>query len=181
MDGDGDGTPGGVNNFWFRVADTAHTMFVDKASTGGTGSLGSITNPYTSISIALATAGPDSVVRIVGNGGADKNLATVGDNLSYNIGFDSQGRTLSDGSKFEIPKDVTVMVDAGAIIKLHGANIDVGSSAQGMTAAAARCRCWAPPAKNAQASRHWHRLHHVVLQHRHRHRPEYGQGNPRFG
>ena len=39
---------------------------------------------------------------------------------------------LSDGSTFEIPQGVTVMIDAGAIIKLRAANIDVGSSAQGI-------------------------------------------------
>src|SRR6185295_2676398 len=39
---------------------------------------------------------------------------------------------LSDGAKMEIPKGVTVMIDAGAVFKLRSANIDVGSSAQGI-------------------------------------------------
>ena len=124
LDGDRDGLAGGVNNFWFKVA---NTTFVDKSATGGTGALGSITNPYTRISDALAAAGQNSIVRIVGNGGADGNLATVADNLSYNVGFDNQNLPLSDGTKFDIPKGVTVMIDAGAIIKLRGANINAGS------------------------------------------------------
>jgi len=124
LDGDNDGVAGGVNNFWFKVAET---RYVDKASTGGTGSLGSITNPYTRISDALAAAPVGTIVRIVGNGGADGNLATVGDNAAYNIGFDAIGGALSDGTRFEIPRGVTVMVDAGAIIKLRGANVNAGS------------------------------------------------------
>lgn len=124
LDGDNDGLAGGVNNFWFKVGET---RYVDKTATGGTGALGSITNPYTRISDALAAAPVGSIVRIVGNGGADGNLGTVADNVSYNVGFDSIGGALSDGTRFEIPRGVTVMVDAGTIIKLRGANINAGS------------------------------------------------------
>ncbi|MBI3839748.1 MAG: DVUA0089 family protein, partial [Planctomycetia bacterium] len=134
LDADGDGAPGGVDNFWFRVADTAHTLYVDKANAQQFPN-GSLANPYTVISTALAAAaqlGPGTVVRIEGNSGADHILHTLTDNSSYNIGFDSLGNPLSDGSKFEIPAGVTVMVDAGAIIKLRAANIDAGSSAQGV-------------------------------------------------
>ena len=35
---------------------------------------------------------------------------------------------LEDGETFVVPKDVTVMIDAGATLKLRSANIDVGSS-----------------------------------------------------
>ena len=133
LDGDGDGTPGGVNNFWFRVADAAHTIFVDKAATGGTGPLGSITNPYTTIADAL------------GRGHARQRRAHRRQRrrrqepghrrrqplVQHRLRQPGQS-PLSDGSKFEIPQGVTVMVDAGAIIKLRGANIDVGSSAQGI-------------------------------------------------
>ncbi len=129
LDGDLDGVAGGVHNFWFKVAST---LYVDKAATSGTGALGSITNPYTTISSALAAAQQGTIVRIVGNGGADGMLGTVMDNLSYNVGFDSQNQALSDGSKFEVPKGVTVMIDAGAIIKLRGANVNVGTSQQGI-------------------------------------------------
>lgn len=124
LDGDYDGAAGGANNFWFKVG---NTIYVDKVATSGTGTLGSITNPYTRISDALAVATPNSVVRIVGNGGADNNLATLADNQAYNIGFDSINTALSDGTKFDVPKGVTVMIDAGAIIKLRGANVNAGS------------------------------------------------------
>jgi len=128
LDGDNDGTEGGVNNFWFKVADQARTIFVDKAATGGTGAAGSITNPYTRISDALAAAVADlSVVRIVGNGGDDGQLGTLADNLSYDIGFDSLNLPLSDGTKFEVPRGVSVMIDAGAVIKLRGANVNAGT------------------------------------------------------
>jgi hypothetical protein len=133
LDGDDDGSPGGVDNFWFRVASTAQTIFVDK-QTGVdpqilAGSSGSVTAPFNTIAFALLHASPNSVVRVEGNGGADNNLATTNDNLSYNVGFDSLGNALSDGSTLKVPLGVTLMIDAGAIIKLHGANIDVGSSA----------------------------------------------------
>ncbi len=150
LDGDMDGAPGGTYNFWFRVASTAQTLFVDKAAVAGAGTLGSITNPYTTISNALAVATPGSVVRIVGNGGADHNLATPLDNLSFNIGFDSLNRPLSDGSKLEVPQGVTVMIDAGAIIKVRGANIDVGTSAQGLDRSAGAVQVLGTPEKNAQ-------------------------------
>ena len=152
LDGDADGKPGGNYDFWFRVASTSQTLFVDKAATGITGTAGSITNPYRSIALALAAASSGSVVRIVGNGGADNNLATVGDNLSYNVGFDNIGRVLSDGSKMEIPRGVTVMVDAGAIIKLRAANIDVGTSEQGINRDGGALQVLGTTAKNAQGA-----------------------------
>ena len=40
IDGDGDGVPGGVYNFWFRTQTPANTLFVDKsAASGGTGAI----------------------------------------------------------------------------------------------------------------------------------------------
>ncbi len=137
LDGDGDGTPGGIYNFWFKVASAAQTIFVDKATgvdlpptlTNGAGTL---TAPFKTISFALGHATPGNIVRIEGNFGTTNNPTTpVANWLSYNVGFDSLGRPLSDGSTFQIPQNVTVMVDAGAVIKLHGANIEVGTLAQG--------------------------------------------------
>jgi hypothetical protein len=146
LDGDNDGAAGGVNNFWFKVG---NTIYVDKAATGGTGALGSITNPYTTINNALAVATAGSVVRIVGNGGADNNLATLGDNLSYNIGFDSINQTLSDGQRFDVPAGVTVMIDAGAIVKLRNANINVGTFQVGIDRSAGALQVLGTTAKNA--------------------------------
>ncbi len=148
LDGDADGLEGGVHNFWFKL-DASKTIFVDKAAPGGAGPLGSLTNPYKTISGAMAAISAGSIVRIVGNGGADGDLATIEDNLSYNIGFNSLNQALSDGSKLEIPKNVTVMVDAGAIIKLRGTNIDVGSSAQGIDRSNGALQVLGTPARDA--------------------------------
>lgn len=137
LDGDSDGTAGGAYNFFFRVAEGdgggPKTIFVDKAApTGGVGAQGSITNPFTTIVAAMAQAAPQDIVRIVGNAGSDGNAATLGDNKAYAIGFDNLGSPLPDGSSLEVPRDVTVMIDAGAIIKLRAANLDVGTSVQGI-------------------------------------------------
>ncbi len=55
-------------------------------------------------------------------------MATVNDNLAYEIGFNTLGQALPDGSTFDVPKGVSVMIDAGAILKLRRARIGVGSS-----------------------------------------------------
>ncbi|MGA2033362.1 MAG: hypothetical protein ABSG68_13980, partial [Thermoguttaceae bacterium] len=57
---------------------------------------------------------------------------TLTDNLPYEIGYNQNGGVLSDGSNMQVPKDVTVMIDAGAVFKLSGANIQVGSGSQGV-------------------------------------------------
>lgn len=126
LDGDGDGNPGGVFNFWFRPSSPANTKFVDKAAAAGGN--GSIATPYKNINTALVAAQPGDVVRILGNGGADRNFATQTDNLAYEIGFDSLGRALPDGSTLDVPRDVSVMIDAGAILKLRRARVGVGST-----------------------------------------------------
>ena len=126
LDGDGDGVPGGVYNTWFRATEPSKTIFVDKSATSaGTGSLAL---PYQVISTALAAARPGDVVRILANGGADRNLATPGDNRAYEIGFNRLGSPLADGTSLNVPQGVTVVVDAGAIIKMRRARIGVGSS-----------------------------------------------------
>ncbi|MEA1950499.1 MAG: DVUA0089 family protein, partial [Planctomycetota bacterium] len=66
FDGDADGVPGGVHNFWFNVQPLAGTIFVDKIADGGAQD-GSLANPYTEIDTALAMADADDIVRIVGN------------------------------------------------------------------------------------------------------------------
>ena len=138
FDGDADGVAGGVFNYWFKTATpiaqsaTSHTsprtLFVDRAApSGGNGSLAT---PFNNIATALskATVAGD-IVRIVGNGGADGNLATAGDNLPYQIGFDQQtNAALRDGFTLNVPKNVTVMIDAGAILQLRRAGLQVGSS-----------------------------------------------------
>jgi hypothetical protein len=140
FDGDADGRPGGVYNFWFRAAaprgtesvGRARTLFVDKsAPAGGNGSLG---QPYNNIQTALQNAREYDIVRIVGNGGADGNINTLNDNLAYRIGFDDFGSALPDGASLNVPKNVTVMVDAGAIFQMRRSQVSVGSTSPSIAA-----------------------------------------------
>ena len=99
-------------------------LWVDaSAAPGGNGTLAA---PFKFIKDAIqanhggnpSIAGDGDIIRIVGNGGADGNLSTIGDNLSYNIGYNIQNGVLSDGTTMEIPADLTVMIDAGTIFPL---------------------------------------------------------------
>ncbi len=143
IDGNGDGKPGGIFDFSFQVGDT---IFVDKSASGATPN-GSINNPYTEIDQALTEAkarrdgtSPNAVagdnvpviVRIVGNSGLDGQLATLGDNQAYQIGVNDSNFPLEDGKTLNVPKDVTVVIDGGAVLKLQDVNLDVGTSSQGI-------------------------------------------------
>ena len=64
------------------------------------------------------------------NLGSSSLKSTLQDDQAYEIGTNPLGATLSDGKSMDVPKGVTVMIDAGAVFKLRGANIDVGSSTQ---------------------------------------------------
>lgn len=143
IDGDGDGVAGGEFNFWFRsVLDEGgqvgvtptrpRTLFVDKSHSTNTSVgqfVGTLTNPYNNIKTALAAARPGDTVRIVGNGGLDGNLTTLGDNFAYEIGRGGASNApLSDGATMEVPQGVHVQIDAGAIFKLRDARIVAGSS-----------------------------------------------------
>ncbi len=126
LDGNADGVPGGVYNFWFRAVAPGNTILVDKlgrpAETGTKGS-------FQAINSALAVAQPGDVVRIVGNGGSDGDFSTLTDNFAYEIGPGPlQNQILADGKTLDVPKGVTVMVDAGAIFKMNQSRIGVGSS-----------------------------------------------------
>lgn len=135
LDGDADGAPGGIFNFWFRaVANSSNTanprsIFVDKSFTGGNSAstLGSLARPYSNLGLAAAAARPGDILRVVGNGGTDGNLTTVGDNRAYEIGATTTTPVLTDGSTLNVPKGVTLMIDAGAILKMSRTSINVGS------------------------------------------------------
>lgn len=145
LDGDHDGKAGGEYSTWFSVAPT---KFVDKlAPAGGNGTLAA---PYQKISEALAAAQPNEIVRIVGNGGADRDESTVDDNVPYQIGrdYNAQQTPLADGATFQVPKDVTVMIDAGALIKLRGQTIDVGTSSAGIDRSHGVLQVLGTPANN---------------------------------
>ncbi|TWU03779.1 hypothetical protein Pla100_07090 [Neorhodopirellula pilleata] len=108
------------------------TIFVDK--TGPTQAAGSLLSPINNIASttelsAFSIALPGDQVRIVGNGGDDGRLETENDNYSYQFGVREIGGGLNeDGANMEVPKGVTTMVDAGAILKFRSARIGVGSS-----------------------------------------------------
>ena len=131
LDGDVDGIPGGNFNFWFQVGNDANSIYVDKSFTGT--QMGTLANPFNNIQAAFNAAvnrAGNEIVRVVGNAGPDGDLSTLGDNMAYAVGFNTNGLPLGDGATLDIPRGVTMMVDAGAIFKMRLANIDVGSSAQ---------------------------------------------------
>ena len=127
IDGDSDGRPGGTYDFWFVPTGPTNTVFVDKASKATT-SNGSLAAPFKTIREGLQAATSGRVVRVVGNGGADGKLETTSDNLAYELGFNRLNQVQADGSTFDVPRNVTVMIDAGAILKLSRARIGVGST-----------------------------------------------------
>ena len=106
---------------------------------GASGGNGGIAAPYTTISAALAAAANDArlglhdIVRIEGNHTSNDNPANLAHDCrqqSYNIGTDIFGNALSDGATMVVPRDTTVMIDAGAVLKFRAANIQVGSSSR---------------------------------------------------
>jgi hypothetical protein len=134
LDGDGDGRPGGVFNYWFvptrpdRIADTASaiTLWVDKtAANGGTGTLAA---PYNTISQALSQANTLATQDTTGKRVIAVRILGNSQNRAYEIGFNRFGQAMADGSSFDVPRNVNVMIDAGAIIKVGKSRISVGSS-----------------------------------------------------
>ncbi len=128
FDGDHDGTPGGEYNFWFNVQNKEKTIYVDKiAPAGGNGS---ILKPYNTIKDALSNVTEGDIIRIVGNN-FENDATNLLDNVAYEIGTNSDTKkVLSDGATFDVPRGVTVLIDAGAVLKFAGTNINVGSFAQ---------------------------------------------------
>ncbi|GAA5506096.1 tandem-95 repeat protein [Novipirellula caenicola] len=69
-----------------------------------------------------------NLIRVVGNGGLDGDISTSGDNVPYLVGVKSDNSALRDGRDLLVPQGTTLMIDAGALIKLRKANIDIGTS-----------------------------------------------------
>ncbi len=71
-----------------------------------------------------------NIVHIVGNGGGDGDIGTIGNNRPYLVGegIDIAGTPLDDGEDFLVPQGVNVMIHAGVLIKLRKANLDAGTS-----------------------------------------------------
>ncbi|MCA9141608.1 MAG: pre-peptidase C-terminal domain-containing protein, partial [Planctomycetales bacterium] len=121
-----------LSNGFVGVEIKGRTIFVDKLA--GPNADGSLARPFNSIAKAgvpnaFAAAKPNDIVRIVGNGGTDSNIDTIGDNFAYEIGVGAlAGQLLEDGTEMSVPKGVTVMVDPGSIFKMRRSRIGVGSS-----------------------------------------------------
>ena len=64
---------------------------------------------------------------------------TLFDNRPYLLGLDGLA-PLADGASLDVPQGVTVMVDAGALFKMSEANLDVGTSTEGVDRGPAHCR-----------------------------------------
>ncbi|TWT83198.1 Dockerin type I repeat protein [Planctomycetes bacterium CA13] len=128
LDGDLDGEAGGLFNFWFVPSDPNTTLLVDKAAVAP--DLNPATsNPYLNLDDAIAAAQPGDTIRVVGNGGTDGDVSTVADNFAYEIGSDNRGIALSDGDSLTVPKDVHLVIDAGAVFKMRRSRVGVGSTA----------------------------------------------------
>jgi large repetitive protein len=132
LDGDGDGLPGGDFNFWFRATSgfgttspSPRTLVVDKAYTGLTTN-GSLSNPFKNIQQAVSNAGAGDIIRLAGLD-PDNAIPSLTSVRAYEIGQGAFGVPLSDGSSLEVPRNVTLMIDAGAIIKMGNSRILVGS------------------------------------------------------
>ncbi len=134
LDGDGDGQPGGAFNFWFRAAaastgvasTTPRTIYVDKSFTGvGNGSPSQPMNNLNFSSWPAGTAPVEGdIVRVLGSTASDpRNIP------AYEIGRGGVGNAvLSDGLTLQVPKGVTMMIDAGAMFKLQASQISTGSA-----------------------------------------------------
>ena len=86
-----------------------------------------------------------NLVRILGNGGQDGSVDTIADNRPYLLGIDSADLPLADGAGLFVPQGVTVMIDAGTLLKLAEANFDVGTSVLVQTEPVGPCRYSALP------------------------------------
>ena len=80
--------------------------------------------------LTAAQAGPDRAHR--GHARPGRQDRDADGQPTYQIGFNSLGAALPDGSTLEIPRGVTMMVDAGAVFQMRRARIGVGSSSAGI-------------------------------------------------
>ena len=105
---------------------TSGTFLISAIASGDHVDLTGAASLDVSTTPGLLTA--QSLLRIIGNGGTDRDPLTPADAIPYLIGINNVNATLADGRGFNVPQGVTAMIDAGAVIKLQSANIDVGST-----------------------------------------------------
>ena len=137
LDGDGDGVPGGVFNYWFvptrpdRTStassdSSAYTIWVDKTAVANGN--GTLALPYNTISRAITEATSVAAADPTGQRAVTIRILGNGQSRAYEIGFNRLGQALADGTSFDVPRNVNVMIDAGAIIKMGRSRVSVGSS-----------------------------------------------------
>ena len=156
LDGDRDGVAGGNYNFWFQAdtgdsdpltagQKTLHVIPTAQSLNSSDSSIpadeGSLERPFWNIPAALQHAedlidadnGIDHViVRLLPDAGSDDDLATLSDNTAYEIGFvQSLNRPLADGRNLTLPGGVSLMVEAGVVMKFLDSRISVGSDDDG--------------------------------------------------
>jgi len=137
LDGDGDGVPGGVFNYWFvptrpdRTStassdSSAYTIWVDKTAVANGN--GTLALPYNTISRAITEATSVAAADPTGQRAVTIRILGNSQSRAYEIGFNRLGQALADGTSFDVPRNVNVMIDAGAIIKMGRSRVSVGSS-----------------------------------------------------
>ncbi|MFG0290518.1 MAG: GEVED domain-containing protein [Rhodopirellula sp. JB044] len=131
LDGDADGEEGGLFQYWFEPNDANNTVYVDNSgTTSGTGTLGSISNPFTTLSQAFSSVearrGTDNPVEVVRVVGSDDDSTSP----TYRIGTTQLGSALTNGevTTVDVPKDVNLILDAGVRFEMSGSRIGVGST-----------------------------------------------------
>lgn len=116
----------------FTLGSTAADIVAAMALAINNSSLGNLGGGTIFATVAAGTTRVDlvSVQPISLDAKGAPNLIAVSNANPYQIGTDAFGSVLPDGITVEIPQAVTLMIDAGAVFKLFGANIDAGSSSQ---------------------------------------------------
>ena len=136
FDGDLDGTPGGLYDFWFAaepafsagMGDEPATYFVDKSALSEEEPDGSLERPFVDLPSAFAAVGEGDVLRLLSNPGWGADISAKGDVLAYEIGYSEAGEVLSDGANIEVPKGVVLQVDPNVIMKFRRSMLSVGST-----------------------------------------------------
>jgi len=125
LDGDADGVPGGVYDFWFDVQTQNNTLFVYKYETADVAAgkiainssapLGSLANPYRYVKDALAAATPGKIVRILGNRDRTFDAQRV-----YDVAVDPTATAVGDFAGDGVMDIVATNEDADSVSVLFG-------------------------------------------------------------
>ncbi len=150
----GTGVPAGttvsdVDGLTLTLSTPVNVSYFATPRTASSGTAGTIGNPYRTIDEAILDAADPTnsrrIIRIVGNDGVELSNTTVAsarpslrpgasvdefDPHHYYVGLDEVDNSLTDGERIAIPAGITMMVDAGTVLRMRRANIEVGSSSE---------------------------------------------------